>query len=197
MAQKDIELILMRQLASCLATPVFLVDPKGRPYFLEVNARLQVEHPVTEMRTGLDLVQEQIRVAAGHRLSFTQDDVTFRGHAIECRINAEDPAHGFKPAPGTITKWAVPALPHLRVETHVETGYEVPPFYDSMICKLVAWGETRDQAADRMLEALGGLVCEGVPTTVPLHRQVLASREFRESRYTTRAIPGFTPPKEH
>jgi len=161
--------------------------------FMEMNTRLQVEHCVSEMRSGRDLVIEQIRVAAGHRLSFTQDEIALRGHAIECRINAEDPSQGFRPAPGTITKWTLPDLESgkVRIDTHVVTGYEVPPFYDSLLCKVIAWGETRDEACDRMIRALGGLVCEGVPTTIAMHLTILASAPFRSGDYTTRAIPGW------
>jgi acetyl-CoA carboxylase biotin carboxylase subunit len=164
-------------------------------HFMEMNTRLQVEHCVTEIRSGVDLVVEQIRIAAGHRSSLSQDALTLRGHAIECRINAEDPYAGFKPAPGRITKWRLPDPENgrVRVDTHVTEGYEVPPFYDSMICKVIAHGDTRDEAIERMSRALRGLVCEGVPTTIPMHLAILASAEFREHRYTTRTIPGWPP----
>ena len=161
--------------------------------FMEMNTRLQVEHCVSEMRTGKDLVVEQIRVAAGHRLSFSQEDIVLRGHAIECRINAEDPSAGFRPAPGVITEWTLPDLEEgkVRIDTHVVPGYEVPPYYDSLLCKVIAYGETRDEACDRMMRALRGLVCVGVPTTIPMHLAILASVPFRTSAYTTRAIPGW------
>ncbi len=159
--------------------------------FMEMNTRLQVEHCVSEVRSGIDLVHEQIRVAAGNRLSFRQDQVELRGHAIECRINAEDPADNFRPAPGCITRWEVPSGPGIRVDTHVEAGYVVPPHYDSLLCKVITFAADRDAAADRMLEALGQLHCEGVPTTVAMHQQILASAAFREHRYDTRTIPGF------
>jgi len=163
--------------------------------FMEMNTRLQVEHCVSEMRSGRDLVREQLRVAAGHRLSFGQDEIVLRGHAIECRINAEDASQNFRPAPGRITRWQLPDLEdgRVRVDTHVTEGYEVPPFYDSLLCKVIAWGETRDEACDRMARALGGLVCDGVPTTIPMHLTILGSAAFRANDYTTRAIPGWPP----
>jgi len=172
-----------------------LLDPAGSVLrFMEMNTRLQVEHCVSEMRSGLDLVREQILVAAGHPLSITQADVALRGHAIECRINAEDPEQNFRPSPGVIQEWALPEGigDGLRVDTHVRSGYEVPPYYDSLICKVIAWAETRDAAADRMIVALEQLRCEGVATTIPMHIAILRSPEFRTHRYDTRAIPGFS-----
>ncbi len=161
--------------------------------FMEMNTRLQVEHSVSELRSGLDLVVLQIEAAAGHRLRLTQADVHLDGHAIECRINAEDPSAGFRPAPGRITRWRLPDLQggQLRVDTHVEEGYLVPPHYDSLLCKVIARGQTRDEACDRMLVALGELVCDGVATTIPMHRQILASAAFRSHQYDTRSIPGW------
>ncbi len=161
--------------------------------FMEMNTRLQVEHTVSEERSGLDLVKLQIEAAAGHPLRLTQADVPLAGHAIECRINAEDPRDGFRPSPGTITRWRLPDRQDgaVRVDTHVEEGYVVPPHYDSLICKVIARGPTRAAAIDRMLRALGELVCEGVATTVPLHQQVLASEAFRSNRYDTRTLPGW------
>jgi acetyl-CoA carboxylase biotin carboxylase subunit len=175
-------------------TMEFLLDPNGVLRFMEMNTRLQVEHCVTEMRAGVDLVIEQIRVAAGHRLLFGQDDVTLTGHAIECRINAEDPSAGFRPHPGVIQRWQNPDLRggDVRVDTHVASGYEVPPFYDSLLCKVIARGPDRDTACDRMITALRELVCEGVPTTIPMHLAILASPAFREHRYDTRTIPGWS-----
>ncbi|MFZ6183193.1 acetyl-CoA carboxylase biotin carboxylase subunit [Nannocystis pusilla] len=170
-------------------TMEFLLD-QGTLRFMEMNTRLQVEHSVSEVRSGRDLVVEQIRVAAGHPLSFGQADVVLTGHAIECRINAEDPANNFKPAPGKIVRWHSPTGEGVRVDTHVDSGYEVPPHYDSLLCKVITAGATRDEAADRMIAALGELVCEGVPTTVPLHLQILRSPAFRSNHYDTRAIPG-------
>jgi acetyl-CoA carboxylase biotin carboxylase subunit len=174
-------------------TMEFLLDSGGVLRFMEMNTRLQVEHCVSEVRSGRDLVVEQIRVAAGHPLSFRQDEVALTGHAIECRINAEDPSQSFKPAPGTITNWQSPQGEHVRVDTHVESGYVVPPFYDSLLCKVITRGDDRNQAAERMIAALRALVCEGVPTTVPMHIQILQSPAFRENRYDTRAIPGWPP----
>ena len=173
-------------------TMEFLLDD-GVLRFMEMNTRLQVEHCVSEQRSGRDLVIEQIRVAAGHPLSFRQDEVTLNGHAIECRINAEDPTQNFRPAPGVIRRWEVPALEHLRVDTHVRSGYEVPPHYDSLIAKLIAYGDTREQACARMIAALEGLVCDGVPTTVPVHLAILRSQAFQSNHYDTRNIPGWPP----
>ncbi len=174
-------------------TMEFLLDESGELRFMEMNARLQVEHPVTEMRTGIDLVEAQIRIAAGEPLWFSQEDIDLRGHAIECRINAEDPSNGFSPSPGVIERWevAVAADDSVRVDTHVESGYEVPPHYDSLICKVIAWGEDRDAACDRLYEALQGIRCDGISTTIPMHLAVLSSEEFRENRYDTRAVPGW------
>ena len=176
-------------------TMEFLLDDAGVLRFMEMNTRLQVEHSVSEMRTGVDLVAEQIRVAAGHPLSFGQGDIVFDGHVIECRINAEDPSNGFRPAPGVLTRWSSPdtASGMVRVDTHVATGYEVPPFYDSLLCKVIARGLDRDAACDRMVAALGELVCEGVATTVPMHLAILGSEMFRSNRYDTGAIPGWPP----
>ena len=181
----------------------FLLDQGSNPpvlRFMEMNTRLQVEHCVSEMRSGVDLVREQIRVAAGHPLSFTQADVELKGHAIECRINAEDPSQGFRPSPGVITQWSLPegvGEGRIRVDTHVRSGYEVPPYYDSLICKVITWGEDRNAAADQMIAALQQLRCEGVATTIPMHLQILADADFRANDYDTRAIPGFATPSAH
>ncbi len=173
-------------------TMEFLLDDQGELRFMEMNARLQVEHPVTEMRARLDLVEAQIRIAAGEPLWFSQSDVDLRGHAIECRINAEDPSDGFAPSPGVIAEWQVPAADgNVRVDTHVEPGYEVPPHYDSLVCKVIAWGTSRDEACDRMTEALQGIRCDGISTTIPMHIAVLGSEAFRANRYDTRAVPGW------
>jgi acetyl-CoA carboxylase biotin carboxylase subunit len=174
-------------------TMEFLLDAGGVLRFMEMNTRLQVEHSVSEMRSGIDLVKAQLRVAAGQPLGLAQSDVVLDGHAIECRINAEDPSRGFAPTPGVITTWKAPdaGAGDVRVDTHVEPGYEVPPHYDSLLCKVIARGATRDAACDRMAEALGELVCEGVSTTVPLHLAILASEDFRRGAYDTRAIPGW------
>ena len=172
-------------------TMEFLLDEGGTLRFMEMNTRLQVEHPVTEMRSDVDLVIEQLRVAANTPLSLAQSDVALRGHAIECRINAEDPSQGFKPSPGVITRWEAPKGEGVRVDTHVEAGYEVPPFYDSLICKVIAHGDSRAEACERMIAALEGLVCEGVATTVPMHLAILRSDAFTNHQYTTREIPGW------
>lgn len=178
-------------------TMEFLLDENDELRFMEMNTRLQVEHTVSEMRAGIDLVAEQIRVAAGHALSLSQDAITLEGHTIECRINAEDPYEGFRPSPGVLEVWSPPAeTSDLRVDSHVEQGYEVPPFYDSMLCKVITKGANRDEACDRMIDALRSLKCEGVKTTIPMHLEILANAKFRAGEYDTRAIPGFTGNKD-
>jgi len=149
----------------------------GEFYFIEMNTRVQVEHPVTEMITGIDIVQEQIRVAAGEKLQFRQRDVQIRGHAIECRINAEDP-YRFTPSPGRITSYHAPGGPGIRVDSHVYQGYTVPPNYDSMVGKVIAYGATREQAIRRMRVALSEMVVEGIQTNIPLHRELLHDIRF-------------------
>jgi acetyl-CoA carboxylase biotin carboxylase subunit len=150
---------------------------EGEFYFIEMNTRIQVEHPVTEMVTGVDLVQEQIRIAAGEKLRFRQKDIVVRGHAIECRINAEDP-YRFTPSPGRITSYHPPGGPGIRVDTHIYAGYTVPPNYDSMVGKLIAYGATRDQAIRRMRIALSEMVLEGITTNIALHRELLHDSRF-------------------
>ena len=150
----------------------------GEFYFIEMNTRLQVEHPVTEMVTGVDLVKEQIRIAAGEALSYTQDDIVIRGHAVECRINAED-AKTFMPSPGKIEQFHAPGGPGIRVESHIYNGYVVPPYYDSMIGKLIAWGENRDSALARMRTALSEIVIEGIKTNIALHEDIMRDTGFR------------------
>lgn len=152
---------------------------KGEFYFIEMNTRLQVEHPVTEMISGIDLVQVQIRIAAGEKLGLKQRDVVFRGHAIECRINAEDAAT-FSPSPGRITAWHTPGGPGIRVDSHAYNQYFVPPHYDSMIGKLIAHGATREQAIQRMRIALSEMVVEGIQTNIPLHRDLMLDAKFVE-----------------
>ena len=149
----------------------------GHFYFIEMNTRVQVEHPVTEFITGVDIVAEQIRIAAGERLSFKQRDIEIRGHAIECRINAEDP-FTFVPCPGKVTAWHLPGGPGIRIDSHVFAGYTVPPYYDSMIGKLIAYGDTREQALARMRVALTEFACEGIKTNVKLHRLLLSDERF-------------------
>jgi acetyl-CoA carboxylase biotin carboxylase subunit len=148
-------------------------------YFIEMNTRVQVEHPVTELITGIDIVQEQIRIAAGEKLALRQRDIEFRGHAIECRINAEDPFR-FTPSPGRITSWHTPGGPGIRVDSHAYNGYFVPPNYDSMIGKLIAYGATREQAIRRMRIALSEMVVEGIQTNIPLHRELMLDGAFVE-----------------
>jgi acetyl-CoA carboxylase biotin carboxylase subunit len=151
----------------------------GEFYFIEMNTRIQVEHPVTEMITGIDLVQEQIRVAAGEKLRFRQRDIELKGHAIECRINAEDPFK-FTPSPGKILSWHAPGGPGIRVDSHAYAGYYVPPHYDSMVGKLIAYGATREQAIKRMQIALSEMVVEGILTNIPLHRELMVDARFIE-----------------
>ena len=162
----------------------YLLGPDRSFYFIELNARLQVEHPVTEMVTGMDLVREQLRVASGDALDRT-GRAERRGHALEIRLNAEDPRNDFAPAPGRVTRFRPPLGPGVRLDTHVEEGYLVPPHYDSLLGKLVVWDETRPQAIDRALRALGELVLEGVPTTRELAIDILRSEEFGSGRYST------------
>jgi acetyl-CoA carboxylase biotin carboxylase subunit len=170
----------------------FILDEGGTLRFIEMNTRLQVEHTVTEMRTGLDLVAAQIGIAAGQPLAVSQSDVKLKGHAIEVRINAEDPRAGFRPSPGRIGDWREPPrAADLRVETHVQSGYTVPPHYDSLLCKIVAWGPERNQAADRLLSALDQFSCTGVATTAPLHQAILRSTAFRGGNYHTGQLPGW------
>jgi acetyl-CoA carboxylase biotin carboxylase subunit len=155
----------------------------GEFYFIEMNTRIQVEHPVTELITGVDLVQEQIRIAAGEKLRYKQKDIVLKGHAIECRINAEDPFK-FTPSPGHITMWHVPGGPGIRVDSHVFTNYFVPPHYDSMIGKLIAYGDTREQAIARLRTALSEMVVEGISTNIPLHREMMDDKAFNEGGFS-------------
>jgi acetyl-CoA carboxylase biotin carboxylase subunit len=170
----------------------FLMDEDKHLYFMEMNTRLQVEHPVTEMITGVDIVDEQIKIAANHPLSIVQHEVTFSGHAIECRINAEDPADDFRPSPGVVTVFepnlsAGPGT--VRLDTHVAAGYEIPSFYDSMICKIIAHGENRTAAIGTMISALKDFRIEGIKTTIPLHLEILDSPVFRSGEYHTGSLP--------
>ncbi|MDP1025855.1 acetyl-CoA carboxylase biotin carboxylase subunit [Sphingomonas sp. KR1UV-12] len=155
----------------------------GHFYFIEMNTRLQVEHPVTEMITGIDLVREQIRVAEGHPLSCRQEDIRFHGHAIECRINAEDPRN-FTPSPGKVTQFHAPGGMHVRVDSGLYAGYKVPPYYDSMIAKLIVYGTTRERCIARLRRALEEFVIEGMKTTIPLHRELIEDPEFADGAYT-------------
>jgi acetyl-CoA carboxylase biotin carboxylase subunit len=168
-------------------TVEFLVDAQGRFYFMEVNCRLQVEHPVTEMVTGLDLVAEQLRIAAGEPLGFGQADVQLRGAAVECRVNAEDPERDFAPTPAVVERFAPPGGPFVRVDTHVERGYRIPPDYDSLLAKVVVWAPDRARALQRMDRALGELQLAGerLVTTADFLRTVLADPDFAAGTHDT------------
>ncbi|HND70149.1 MAG TPA: acetyl-CoA carboxylase biotin carboxylase subunit [Candidatus Obscuribacter sp.] len=154
-------------------------------YFMEMNTRIQVEHPVTEMITGFDLIKEQIRVASGEPLSLRQEDVTFTGHAIECRINAEDPARNFLPSPGRVDAYIAPGGPGVRIDSHCYPGYVIPPYYDSLVSKLIAWGRDRNEAIQRMQRALDEYAVTGIKTTIPFHQEVLAHPVFQAGDVTT------------
>jgi acetyl-CoA carboxylase biotin carboxylase subunit len=174
-------------------TMEFLLDDEGNFTFMEVNARIQVEHPVSEMITGVDLIQEQIRVAAGEPLSVTQDDIKLRGHSIECRINAEDPDNNFAPAAGRLDTYVPPGGPWTRVDSHCYPGWMVSPFYDSLIAKLIVWAPDREAAIDRMQRALGEFQISGrgVKTTIPFHLRVMANPQFRKGDITTDFVERF------
>ncbi|MEO1673433.1 MAG: acetyl-CoA carboxylase biotin carboxylase subunit, partial [Cyanobacteria bacterium J06631_2] len=169
-------------------TVEFLLDKSGDFYFMEMNTRIQVEHPVTEVVTGIDLIAEQIRVAQGEKLRFTQKQVELRGHAIECRINAEDPKHNFRPHPGRISAYLPPGGPGVRMDSHVYTDYEIPPYYDSLIGKLIVWGENRDVAIKRMKRALRECAITGVPTTIEFHQRILETPAFLSGEIYTNFI---------
>ncbi|MCZ2340676.1 MAG: acetyl-CoA carboxylase biotin carboxylase subunit [Bacteroidales bacterium] len=166
----------------------FLLDKDNNFYFIEVNARIQVEHPVSELITGIDLIQEQIRIAAGEKLRFSQKEIAPQGHAIECRINAEDPARDFKPSAGTITKWQPPGGPGVRLDSHVVTGYRVPPNYDSMVAKLLVHRPTRAEAIATMLRALREFQVEGIRTTIPIQQEILTTGAFVDGKVDTTYI---------
>ncbi|MEC4803041.1 MAG: acetyl-CoA carboxylase biotin carboxylase subunit [Jaaginema sp. PMC 1079.18] len=169
-------------------TVEFLLDATGNYYFMEMNTRIQVEHPVTEMICGLDLIAEQIRVAQGDRLSINQNQVQLSGHAIECRINAEDPDRNFRPHPGRISGYLPPGGPGVRMDSHVYTDYEIPPYYDSLIGKLIVWGPTRDAAIKRMKRALRECAITGVPTTINFHQRILETPAFLKGDVYTNFI---------
>jgi acetyl-CoA carboxylase biotin carboxylase subunit len=172
----------------------FLLDAQGNYYFMEMNTRIQVEHGVTELVTGRDLVKEQILVAAGETLSFLQKDVTWNGHAIECRINAEDPVT-FTPSPGVIRYFNLPGGPGVRVDTAAHEGAEISPFYDSMIAKLMVHGRDRREAIARMKRCLDVMVVEGIKTTIPMHKRILDEADFHAGRLSTKFMERFQPPK--
>jgi len=169
-------------------TVEFLLDTSGFFSFMEMNTRVQVEHCVTEMVTGIDIVKAGILVAAGEYLSFSQAEVEVEGHAIEFRINAEDPENNFLPTPGTVTRWITPGGPWVRLDTHVYQGYQVPPFYDSLLAKLIVWGRSRDEALARARWALDQFVVEGVKTTIPFHRRVIDHPLFIKGEISTHFI---------
>lgn len=166
-------------------TVEFLLDSDGQFYFIEMNTRIQVEHPVTEMITGIDLVKEQIYVASGEKLFYTQDDIDIRGWSIECRINAEDPSKNFIPCPGKITKYVPPGGPGVRVDSAAFQGWNIPHYYDSMLGKLVTWGQDREEAIARMERALDEFVIEGVKTTIPFHQIVIKNKHFKRGDIDT------------
>ncbi len=169
-------------------TVEFLLDKSGNFYFMEMNTRIQVEHPVTEVITGLDLIAEQIRIAQGEKLRFTQEEVRLQGHAIECRINAEDPEHDFRPQPGRISAYLPPGGFGVRMDSHVYTDYEIPPYYDSLIGKLIVWGKDRDIAIKRMKRALRECAITGVPTTIGFHQRILDTPAFLKGEVYTNFI---------
>ena len=166
----------------------FLLDKDGNFYFIEINCRIQVEHPVTEMLTGIDLIATQIRIAAGEPLGFSQSDVELRGHAIEFRINAEDPAYEFRPATGVVERYHAPGGPGVRMDSHLYEGYEVPPFYDSLLGKLIVWGPDRAAAIARSHVALDELLIEGITTNVSIHQALLGNEAFLEGHMTTNLL---------
>lgn len=169
-------------------TVEFLLDPKGKFYFIEMNARVQVEHPVTEMLTGIDIVREQLRIAAGEKLRHEQGRIWFNGHAIECRILAADGERGFRPSPGTITRWEMPSGPGIRIDSGVTAGSVVSTHYDPMIAKVICWDEDRASCIERMVAALRGMRIEGIKTSIPYHLRLLGNAYFRRGEVTTQFI---------
>jgi len=174
-----------------VGTVEFLVDKNGDFYFMEMNTRIQVEHPVTEMVTGIDLVKEQIKLAAGEKLSFDSEKIQILGHAIECRINAEDPDKDFIPSPGKIGRLFLPGGPGIRIDSHVYGGYTIPPFYDSLIAKIIAFGADRDEAILRMARALKEVEIEGIKNTAVLHSRIMANEQFRKGSVSTDFLPKY------
>lgn len=173
-------------------TVEFLLDKHGKFFFMEMNTRIQVEHPVTEMVTGIDLIKEQIMVAAGYPLSVSQEDIQMNGWAIECRINAENPAKNFMPSPGRVTGYLPPGGYGVRVDSSVYPGYQITPFYDSMVAKLIVWGKDRDEAIQRMKRALGEFIIDGVKTTIPFHLKLLEHEAFVEGNFNTKFLETYT-----
>jgi acetyl-CoA carboxylase biotin carboxylase subunit len=169
-------------------TVEFLLDKNGKFYFMEMNTRIQVEHPVTELITGIDLIREQIQIAAGEKLAFSQSDIIIKGHAIECRVNAEDPNKNFMPSPGRITVYRAPGGPGIRVDSCAYEGFVIPPHYDSMIAKLIAWDDTREKAIARMIRALEEFEIQGIKTTIPFQLEVLKNEYFQKGEVFTNFI---------
>jgi acetyl-CoA carboxylase biotin carboxylase subunit len=166
-----------------------ILDPRAkRFYFMEMNTRVQVEHPVSECVTGIDIVKEQIRIAQGEPLRLTQADIKLTGHAIECRINAEDASRGFAPCPGTVTAFHAPGGPGIRIDSHLFSGYRIPPYYDSLLAKVIAWGNSREEAIARMRRALMEMRVEGVMTTIPFHLMLLDDACFQRGEIHTRYV---------
>lgn len=163
----------------------FLLSETGEYYFMEMNTRIQVEHPVTEQITGIDLIKEQIRVAAGEKLGYTQKDIQFKGHAIECRVNAEDPSRGFAPSPGLVELFVPPGGMGVRIDSHVYSGYKIPPYYDSMVGKLIIYGKDREEALARCKRALDEFIIEGIKTTVPFAHHIVSNPDFAAGKYNT------------
>jgi acetyl-CoA carboxylase biotin carboxylase subunit len=170
-------------------TMEFLLDKNGKMYFMEINTRIQVEHCVTEMVTGIDLVKQQLLIAAGEKLPFTQKEVVLNGHAIECRINAEDPNRNMMACAGQVKTYLPPGGPGVRVDSHLYSGYDVPAFYDSLLAKVICWGQNRSEAIARMKRALGEMVVDGLPTTIPLFLKILDDEEFRNGTINTDFVP--------
>lgn len=180
---------------SSAGTIEFIFDNTGHFYFMEMNTRVQVEHPVTEMVTNIDIIKEQIMIACGEKLSVSQRDIKYTGHAIECRINAEDPDKGFLPSPGEISIYLPPGGLGVRVDSHAYSGYKVLPFYDSLVAKLLVWGNTREEAIERMKRALDEFVIDGIKTTIPFHLKVMENEAFRSGKFSTHFIEQHFPKK--
>ncbi|MBL7158372.1 MAG: acetyl-CoA carboxylase biotin carboxylase subunit [Candidatus Omnitrophica bacterium] len=174
----------------------FLMDKNNNFYFMEMNTRIQVEHTVTEMLTGIDLVKEQIKIAAGEKLKYKQDDIKFRGSSIECRVYAEDPDNDFRPCPGRIAALNLPGGPGIRIDTHIYQGYEISPYYDSMIAKIISYGSSRRQAISIMRRALDEFILEPIKTTIPFNREVLSNPSFLRGRFTTAFVDKLLEAKE-
>ncbi len=180
-----------------VGTVEFLLDAEGNYYFMEMNTRIQVEHPVTEMITGIDLIKEQINLASGEKLQFKQKQIVFNGHAIECRINAEDPFNNFAPSPGKITGWHMPGGLGIRVDSHAYNEYMVPPYYDSLIGKLIVHGKTRDDAINKLRMALHECIIEGVHTTIPLQQAIINDHDFNSGQFHTSHLDSICQRLEH